>query len=55
MEIKDTDDYKDQRLEMLMEAVGNDRLEEETCPNCFELYSIPILRQFNVPFLLPSG
>jgi len=53
MEIKDADDYKDQRLGLLMEAVGNDRLEGETCPNCFELYSIPILRKFKVPLLLP--
>lgn len=53
MDIKETDDHKDQRLELLMEAVGNDRLEGEACPNCFEQYSVPILRRLNVPFLLP--
>ncbi len=54
MKIKETDDYKDQRLQLLMEAVGNELLEGETCPNCFERYSVPFLRQFKVPLLLPQ-
>jgi hypothetical protein len=39
MDIKTTDDYSDERLHLLMEAVGNDRLDGEVCPHCFEEYS----------------
>lgn len=51
---KVTDDYSNERLQLLMEAVKNDRLEDEACPNCFELYSVPFLRQLNVPILIPN-
>src|ERR1044072_897633 len=50
MHIKTTDDYQNQRLELLMKALGNDRLEGEICPRCFkqcptpELLSIPLPR-----------
>jgi hypothetical protein len=53
--LKVTDDYQNQRLTRLMEAMANDRLEDEVCPNCFELYSVPILRQFNLPVLVPKN
>jgi hypothetical protein len=52
--VKATDDHGNDRLAMLMEAVGNDRLEGEVCPNCFELYSVPILREFQSPILTPG-
>jgi hypothetical protein len=37
-----------------MEAVGNDGLGGEACPNCFELFSVPFLHNLNVPILIPS-
>lgn len=51
---KATDNSGNERLAMLMAAVGNDGLEGEVCPNCFELYSVPILRQFELPILTPG-
>ena len=38
MEIKAHDNYQNERLELLMEAVGNSLLEGELCPNCFQRY-----------------
>jgi hypothetical protein len=35
MQVKTHDNYKNERLELLMEAVGNTLLEGELCPNCF--------------------
>jgi hypothetical protein len=43
--LKENDDYKNQRLESLMKAVGNDRLAGEVCPNCFETRLLPDLHQ----------
>jgi hypothetical protein len=39
MQIKTHDNYQNERLQLLMEAVGNSLLEGELCPNCFEQYS----------------
>jgi hypothetical protein len=52
--LKAANNRDDERLAMLMAAVGNDRLEGEVCPNCFELYSVPILREFQSPILTPG-
>jgi hypothetical protein len=53
-QFKVTDDYDNERLKLLMKAVGNDDLEGESCPHCFEQYSIPILRKLKVPVLIPN-
>ncbi|HEV7473459.1 MAG TPA: hypothetical protein VGN90_05370 [Pyrinomonadaceae bacterium] len=42
-----------ERLKLLMSAVGNDRLDGEACPNCFGLYSTPILSQFSAQIFSP--
>ena len=52
--LKVTDNYLNERLQLLMEAVKNDRLEGETCPNCFERFSVPLLRELDVPILIPN-
>ena len=39
MQIKTDNNYQNERLQLLMEAVGNSLLEGELCPNCFEQYS----------------
>ncbi len=52
--LKVTDNYLKERLQLLMEAVKNDRLEDEACPNCFERFSVPLLRDLNVPILIPN-
>jgi len=44
-----------ERLKLLMSAVGNDRLDGEVCPNCFDRYSTPVLRRFTAQIFSPRA
>lgn len=54
MQIKTHDNHPNERLELLMDAVGNSLLEGELCPNCFEQYSSKEVREVAHSVLKPT-